>query len=61
MQVRLALALAGSFADPDRANEFALAHQLLDGLGQRSNTLLAQVVALIKGAGPVASPTAPRA
>ncbi|MFD0271384.1 hypothetical protein ACFVGY_33170 [Streptomyces sp. NPDC127106] len=45
MQVRLALAV--SFADPDRADdELALAHQLLDGLDQRSNTLLAQVVAL---------------
>ncbi|MFJ1869676.1 hypothetical protein ACIOD1_34350 [Streptomyces sp. NPDC088097] len=50
MQVRLALAIA--FADPDRAaDEFALAHQLLDGLDQRSNTLLAQVVTLIKDAG----------
>ncbi|MFE5097025.1 ATP/GTP-binding protein [Streptomyces sp. NPDC056638] len=49
-QVRLALAL--SFADPARAgDELALAHQLLDGLDQRSNTLLAQVVALIKDAG----------
>ncbi|MDX5566606.1 ATP/GTP-binding protein, partial [Streptomyces sp. ID05-04B] len=50
MQVRLALAV--SFADPDRAaDELALAHQLLDGLDQRSNTLLAQIVALIKDAG----------
>ncbi|MFG2887590.1 ATP/GTP-binding protein [Streptomyces sp. NPDC048297] len=50
MQVRLALAV--SFADPDRADdELALAHQLLDGLDQRSNTLLAQVVTLIKDAG----------
>ncbi|MEU7038811.1 ATP/GTP-binding protein [Streptomyces sp. NPDC046237] len=50
MQVRLALAV--SFADPDRADaEVALAHQLLDGLDQRSNTLLARVVTLIKGAG----------
>ncbi|MGW7328139.1 ATP/GTP-binding protein [Streptomyces sp. NPDC054840] len=50
MQVRLALAL--SFADPVRADsELALAHQLLDGLDQRSNTLLAQIVALIKDAG----------
>ncbi|MEW2623599.1 hypothetical protein [Streptomyces sp. NPDC048106] len=50
MQVRLALAV--SFADPDRADdELALADQLLDGLDQRSNTLLAQVVALIKDAG----------
>ncbi|MEV5138924.1 ATP/GTP-binding protein [Streptomyces syringium] len=50
MQVRLALAL--SFADPDRADaELSLAHQLLEGLDQRSNTLLAQVVALIKDAG----------
>ncbi|MEU1668522.1 ATP/GTP-binding protein [Streptomyces sparsogenes] len=50
MQVRLALAL--SFADPARAaDELALAHQLLEGLDQRSNTLLAQVVALIKDAG----------
>ncbi|WP_406486362.1 hypothetical protein [Streptomyces sp. NBC_01563] len=49
-QVRLALAL--SFADPTRAgDELALAHQLLNGLDQRSNTLLAQVVALIKDAG----------
>ncbi|MCX5434721.1 hypothetical protein OHU11_41825 (plasmid) [Streptomyces sp. NBC_00257] len=49
-QVRLALAL--SFADPVRAgDELALAHQLLDGLDQRSNTLLAQVVALIKDTG----------
>ncbi|MFB9485503.1 hypothetical protein ACFFSH_40025, partial [Streptomyces filamentosus] len=50
MQVRLALAV--SFADPARAaDELALAHQLLEGLDQRSNTLLAQVVALIKDAG----------
>ncbi|WP_327372291.1 ATP/GTP-binding protein [Streptomyces sp. NBC_01217] len=50
MQVRLALAL--SFADPDRADaELCLAHQLLEGLDQRSNALLAQVVALIKDAG----------
>ncbi|MFC8016445.1 hypothetical protein [Streptomyces cinereoruber] len=50
LQVRLALAV--SFADPDRAaDELAYAHQLLDGLDQRSNTLLAQVVALIKDAG----------
>ncbi|MFE7513103.1 ATP/GTP-binding protein [Streptomyces sp. NPDC057540] len=50
MQVRLALAV--SFADPDRAaDELALAHQFLEGLDQRSNTLLAQVVALIKDAG----------
>ncbi|MFJ3637544.1 ATP/GTP-binding protein [Streptomyces sp. NPDC090112] len=50
MQVRLALAV--SFADPHRADdELALAHQLLEGLDQRSNTLLAQVVALIKDAG----------
>ncbi|WP_424893311.1 ATP/GTP-binding protein [Streptomyces sp. XH2] len=50
MQVRLALAAA--FADPARADdELALAHQLLDGLDQLSNTLLAQVVALIKDAG----------
>ncbi len=50
MQVRLALAI--SFADPVRAaDELALAHQLLDGLDQRSNTLLALVVALIKDAG----------
>ncbi|MFD5412429.1 ATP/GTP-binding protein [Streptomyces nojiriensis] len=50
MQVRLALAV--SFANPDRADdELALAHQLLDGLDQRSNTLLAQVVTLIKDAG----------
>ncbi|MGI5532469.1 ATP/GTP-binding protein [Streptomyces syringium] len=49
-QVRLALAV--SFADPARAeDELALAHQLLDGLDQRANTLLAQVVALIKDAG----------
>ncbi|MET9954453.1 ATP/GTP-binding protein [Streptomyces sp. NPDC006339] len=50
MQVRLALAV--SFADPVRADdELALAHQLLDGLDQRSNALLAQVAALIKDAG----------
>ncbi|MCX5589553.1 ATP/GTP-binding protein [Streptomyces erythrochromogenes] len=50
MQVRLALAV--SFADPARAgDELALAHQLLEGLDQRSNTLLALVVALIKDAG----------
>ncbi|WP_406156367.1 hypothetical protein OG298_01700 [Streptomyces sp. NBC_01005] len=50
VQVRLALAV--SFADPARAgDELALAHQLLNGLGQRSNTLLAQVVTLIKDAG----------
>ncbi|MEW1725069.1 ATP/GTP-binding protein [Streptomyces sp. NPDC093109] len=50
MQVRLALAM--SFTDPVRAGEeLALAHQLLDGLDQRSNTLLAMVVALIKDAG----------
>ncbi|MGW8882519.1 ATP/GTP-binding protein, partial [Streptomyces mirabilis] len=50
-QVRLALAL--SFADPARraGDELALAHQLLNGLDQRSNTLLAQVVTLIKDAG----------
>ncbi|MFB8039194.1 hypothetical protein ACFC5Z_41160 [Streptomyces sp. NPDC056004] len=49
-QSRLALAL--SFADPARADDdLALAHQLLNGLDQRSNTLLAQVVALIKDAG----------
>ncbi|MER6103766.1 ATP/GTP-binding protein [Streptomyces sp. NPDC001832] len=54
-QVRLALAL--SFADPTRAgDELALAHQLLDGLDQRSNTLLAQVVALIKDAGTDGTP-----
>ncbi|MFD6970054.1 hypothetical protein [Streptomyces sp. NPDC059979] len=46
------LALAVSFADPDRAHdELAPAHQLLEGLDQRSNSLLAQVVALIKDAG----------
>ncbi|MFI5987691.1 hypothetical protein ACIBEA_43390 [Streptomyces sp. NPDC051555] len=50
MQVRLSLAL--SFADPDRADaELSLAHQLLESLDQRSNALLAQVVALIKDAG----------
>ncbi|MEU3407550.1 ATP/GTP-binding protein [Streptomyces sp. NPDC006670] len=50
MQVRLALAL--SFADPDRADaELSLARQLLESLDQRSNALLAQVVALIKDAG----------
>ncbi|MEU8843443.1 hypothetical protein AB0D97_30700 [Streptomyces roseus] len=50
MQVRLALAV--SFADPVRADdELALAHQLLEGLDQRSNGLLARVVALIKDAG----------
>ncbi|MEU3353061.1 hypothetical protein [Streptomyces sp. NPDC037389] len=32
-------------------DELALAHQLLDGLDQRSNTLLAQIAALIKDAG----------
>ncbi|MFE4540262.1 ATP/GTP-binding protein [Streptomyces scopuliridis] len=49
-QVRLALAV--SFADPVRADdELALADQFLDGLDQRSNSLLAQVVALIKDAG----------
>ncbi|MEU4360210.1 hypothetical protein [Streptomyces virginiae] len=49
---QLGLALALSFADPVRADdELALAHQLLEGLDQRSNTLLAQVVALIKDAG----------
>ncbi|MGW7313146.1 ATP/GTP-binding protein [Streptomyces sp. NPDC054865] len=49
-QVRLALAV--SFADPERADhELALAHQLLEGLDQRSNTLLAHAVALIKDAG----------
>ncbi|MGW0537987.1 ATP/GTP-binding protein [Streptomyces sp. NPDC003032] len=49
-QVRLALAV--SFADPHRADdELALAHQYLDGLDQRANTLLAQVVTLIKDAG----------
>ncbi|MGW2600006.1 ATP/GTP-binding protein [Streptomyces klenkii] len=49
-QVRLALAV--SFADPVRADdELALAHQLLDGLDQRANTLLARIVALIKDAG----------
>ncbi|MER5618980.1 hypothetical protein [Streptomyces sp. NPDC002215] len=41
-----------SFADPARAgDELALAHQLLTSLDQRSNTLLAQVAALIKDAG----------
>ncbi|MFC8015616.1 ATP/GTP-binding protein [Streptomyces cinereoruber] len=50
VQVRLALAL--SFADPVRAgDELALAHQLPQGLDQRSNTLLAQIAALIKDAG----------
>jgi hypothetical protein len=50
VQVRLALAL--SFADPVRArDELGYAHQLLTGLDQRSNTLLAQVVALITDAG----------
>ncbi|MFF8868044.1 ATP/GTP-binding protein [Streptomyces sp. NPDC015139] len=50
MQVRLALAV--SFAAPVRADdELALAHQLLDGLDQRSNTLLAHTAALIKDAG----------
>ncbi|MEU5902493.1 hypothetical protein [Streptomyces venezuelae] len=49
-QVRLALAV--SFADPVRAgDELALAHQYLDGLDQRANTLLAHTVALIKDAG----------
>ncbi|MGP3691077.1 ATP/GTP-binding protein [Streptomyces sp. IBSNAI002] len=50
MQVRLGLAL--SFADPTRAAvELSLAHQLLESLDQRSNTLLAQTAALIKDAG----------
>ncbi|MGI5485086.1 hypothetical protein [Streptomyces lavendofoliae] len=41
-----------ALADPDRAaDELAYAHQLLTGLDQRSNTLLAQVTALIKDAG----------
>ncbi|MEV8457688.1 ATP/GTP-binding protein [Streptomyces sp. NPDC052095] len=49
-QVRLALVL--SFADPARADdELALAYQLLNGLDQRSNTLLARIVALIEDAG----------
>ncbi|MGW8065896.1 ATP/GTP-binding protein [Streptomyces ziwulingensis] len=49
-QVRLALAL--SFADPARAgDELVLARQLLEGLDQRSNTLLAEVADLIKDAG----------
>ncbi|MGI5451507.1 ATP/GTP-binding protein [Streptomyces sp. CA-243310] len=49
-QVRLALAV--SFADPDRAeDELAYAHQLLEGLDQRSNRLLADIVGLIKDAG----------
>ncbi|MFD0272157.1 hypothetical protein ACFVGY_37165 [Streptomyces sp. NPDC127106] len=59
MQVRLALAV--SFADPARADdELALAHQLLDGLDQRSNTLLANTVALIKDAGQHAVPDCAR-
>ncbi|MFI5809234.1 hypothetical protein [Streptomyces sp. NPDC051561] len=50
VQVRLALAL--SFADPVRAHdELAYAHQLLSGLDQRSNTLLAHTAALIADAG----------
>ncbi|MFI1177519.1 ATP/GTP-binding protein [Streptomyces melanogenes] len=49
-QVRLALAV--SFADPVRAaDELALAHQLLERLDQRANTLLARIVGLIKDAG----------
>ncbi|MEV3926453.1 MULTISPECIES: hypothetical protein [Actinomycetes] len=49
-QVRLAFAL--SFTDPVRAeDELALAHQLLDGLDQRANTLLAEIAAVIKDAG----------
>ncbi|MFD9795510.1 ATP/GTP-binding protein [Streptomyces sp. NPDC059070] len=49
-QVRLALAL--SFTDPLRAaDELSLAHQLLERLDQRANTLLARIVALIKDAG----------
>ncbi|MFD3720056.1 hypothetical protein [Streptomyces sp. NPDC058674] len=50
MQVRLAFAV--SFADPDPdPDELALARPLLEGLDQRSNPLLAQVVSLIKDAG----------
>ncbi|MEV6048781.1 ATP/GTP-binding protein [Streptomyces xanthochromogenes] len=50
LQVRTALAL--SFADPQRADdELALAHQLLDGVDQRANRLLAHITALIKDAG----------
>ena len=49
-QVRLAFAL--SFTDPVRAeDELTLAHQLLDGLDQRANTLLAEIAAVIKDAG----------
>lgn len=49
-QVRLALAV--SFADPARAeDELVYAHQLLEGLDQRSNRLLADIVGLIKDAG----------
>ncbi|WP_327299433.1 hypothetical protein [Streptomyces sp. NBC_01197] len=50
LQVRTALAL--SFADPQRADdELALAHQLLDGVDQRANRLLAHITALLKDAG----------
>ncbi|MFE3687630.1 hypothetical protein ACFXPM_30975 [Streptomyces sp. NPDC059095] len=49
-QVRIALATA--VTDPMRATEeLALADQLLAGLDQRANRILAQVVALIKDAG----------
>ncbi|GAA4120045.1 hypothetical protein [Streptomyces hundungensis] len=55
LQVRTALAL--SFADPQRADdELALAHQLLDGVDQRANRLLAHITALIKDAGTPALP-----
>ncbi|MFB7747325.1 ATP/GTP-binding protein [Streptomyces sp. NPDC056132] len=49
-QVRIALATA--FTDPVRAtDELALADQLLTGLDQRANRILAQAAALIKDAG----------
>ncbi|MEV8529254.1 ATP/GTP-binding protein [Streptomyces sp. NPDC052000] len=49
-QVRIALAT--SFADPVRAtDELVLAHQLLDGLDQRANRILAHLAALIADAG----------
>ncbi|MEU2956708.1 hypothetical protein [Streptomyces xanthochromogenes] len=58
LQVRTALAL--SFADPQRAeDELALAHQLLDGLDQRANRLLAHITAGIKNAGTPRSPAVP--
>ncbi|MFK8905906.1 hypothetical protein [Streptomyces sp. YS-3] len=50
LQVRLAQTFA--FADPARTDdELAFAHQLLDGLDQRANTLRAHIAALIRDAG----------